>query len=329
MSAGLFPILSDIAPFRRLTEQTGAGMVVDFSEPEAATARFLARWRELAADYGNLRQTLMTAAAGFDWQHAARQYSDLYDAVRGTRTRTILGVPVRAWTQAQAVAELDRCFEQKRGTIVAFANAHCLNAASADLRMRATLQNAVVVNDGIGIDLASTLLFGSPFPHNLNGTDFVPDYLQMTRHCCRIYLLGSRPGVAERAANVLAQMLPQHHIVGTHDGYFPRDEDARVAQAVRAAGADIILVAMGNPHQEVWLRENLPATGCRLGFAVGALFDFLSGQAERAPVWVRAARLEWIYRLLCEPVRLWRRYILGNPLFVLRILGQWWSGARC
>ena len=101
-----------------------------------------------------------------------------------------------------------------------------------------------------------------------------------------------------------------------------------MAQAIRAAGADIVLVAMGNPDQELWLRGNLAATGCRLGFAVGALFDFVAGEAQRAPVWVRAARLEWVYRLIREPRRLWCRYVMGNPVFILRVLGQWWSGAR-
>jgi alpha-1,3-mannosyltransferase len=95
-----------------------------------------------------------------------------------------------------------------------------------------------------------------------------------------------------------------------------------------ASQADVVLVAMGNPRQEMWLAENLEATGCRLGFAVGALFDFLAGDVSRAPIWMRSTRLEWIYRLLREPGRLWRRYLLGNPIFLLRVFGQWWSGAR-
>ena len=101
-----------------------------------------------------------------------------------------------------------------------------------------------------------------------------------------------------------------------------------MAQTISASGADVVLVAMGNPDQELWLRNNFGATGCRLGFAVGALFDFIVGEAQRAPVWVRTARLEWIYRLAHEPRRLWRRYVLGNPIFMLRILGQWLTGAR-
>ena len=74
--------------------------------------------------------------------------------------------------------------------------------------------------------------------------------------------------------------------------------------------------------------DNLPATGCRLGLGVGALFDFLAGGIPRAPAWIRSARLEWAFRLSREPRRLWRRYLTGIPMFLARVMGQWWSGAR-
>ncbi len=226
------------------------------------------------------------------------------------------------------IQQLDQHFQHKPHTVVAFANANCLNVAHIDPRVRSALGAAVVLNDGIGLDIASKLLFGTQFPDNLNGTDFTPHYLQKTHHHFRLYLLGGRPGVANRAAKVFAQMCPRHQVVGCRDGYFPRSEDALVARTISASGADVLLVAMGNPDQELWLQDNLAATGCRLGFAVGALFDFITGEAHRAPLWVRTARLEWAYRLAREPRRLWRRYVVGNPVFVLRVLGQWWSGAR-
>ena len=328
LSAGLFPVLSDIPAFRQLVEQTGAGMVVDFSNPEAATKQFLARWHEVKLDYQRVRRASMTAANAFDWQRRSRAYMRLYDALRGLRARRILGVSVRVWTRSEVVQQLDQHFQHKPHTVVAFANASCLNVAHIDPRVRSALGAAVVLNDGIGLDIASKLLFGTQFPDNLNGTDFTPHYLQKTRHHFRLYLLGGRPGVANRAAKVFAQMCPGHQVVGCRDGYFPRSEDALVARAISASGADVLLVAMGNPDQELWLQDNLAATGCRLGFAVGALFDFITGEAHRAPLWVRTARLEWAYRLAREPRRLWRRYVVGNPVFVLRVLGQWWSGAR-
>jgi alpha-1,3-mannosyltransferase len=328
LSAGLFPVLSDISAFRRLVKQTGSGMVVDFSQSEAAATQFLAQWRKVTMDYQSMRKASIAAAAEFDWRRASRAYMDVYEAVGGARKRRILDVSVPVWTRSAVIEQLDKNFDQKPCTMVAFANANCVNIASADERVRVALGDAVVLNDGIGIDFASKLLFGVQFPDNLNGSDFTPYYLQRTRHRFRIYLLGGKPGVARRAVKSFIQTCPHHQIVGCRDGYFSPDADMLVAQAVRASGADVVLVAMGNPIQELWLRNNLSATGCRLGFAVGALFDFMAGETQRAPVWVRKLRSEWMYRLAREPQRLWRRYVVGNPLFILRVLGQWWSGAR-
>lgn len=328
LSAGLYPLLNDIPAFRRLVERTQVGMLVDFSQPDSAAALFAARWVEIEGKYKSLRQAAMAAATAFDWRRASEAHMDVYHAAHGTRTRRILDVSLPVWERATAVAELDRHFERDHNMVVAFANANCLNFAQTDSRVRSALGEALVLNDGIGVDLASRLLFGAQFPDNLNGTDFTPYYLQQTRHSFRLYLLGGRSGIAEKAAHYLSLSCPRHSIVGCHDGYFRRTEDPLVARAIRATQADVLLVAMGNPDQELWLRSNLAATGCRLGFAIGALFDFMAGEAQRAPSWVQAARLEWVYRLAHEPRRLWRRYVLGNPLFLARVLGQWWSGAR-
>jgi alpha-1,3-mannosyltransferase len=123
-------------------------------------------------------------------------------------------------------------------------------------------------------------------------------------------------------------MLPQHQIVGFHHGYFTENERAHINAMIRACDTDIVLVGMGNPAQELWLANNLAATGARLGFAVGALFDFVSGHVPRAPAWMLSTRVEWAYRLVQEPSRLWRRYLIGIPLFILRILHQWSTRAE-
>jgi alpha-1,3-mannosyltransferase len=328
LSAGLYPLLNDIPVFRRLVQQAQVGTLLDFAQPKAAAELFSSQWGEISRKYKSLRQTAIAAAAGFDWGRTSDAYMSVYEAARGTRTRRILDVSLPVWKRTTAVAELDQHFERDSNTLVAFANANCLNVAQSDSRVRSALGEALVLNDGVGIDIASRLLFGAQFPDNLNGTDFTPYYLQNTRHRFRLYLLGGRPGIAEKAAQRLSQICPEHSIVGCQGGYFPRADDPLVVQAMRAARADVLLVAMGNPDQELWLRNNLAATGCRMGFAVGALFDFMAGQVQRAPPWARAVRVEWVYRLAHEPRRLWRRYVLGNPLFLARVLGQWWSGAR-
>ena len=326
MSAGLFPLVSDIPAFRRLVTRVGTGMLVDFSDVEAAADKFIGKWRDIESDYLRYRRRSTDAASEFDWRQVSQEYVELYEYVCGTKTRTILGVAISVGTAAETVRLLDARLEHNSSTIVAFANSHLLNVASKDEDFRAILSNSIVLNDGVGTDIASRILFGSAFPENLNGTDFIPHYLQNTRHRYRVFLLGSRPGVAERAKRHFAGRHPQHRIVGCYHGYFGNEEAAEVAAMIRASHADVVLVAMGNPRQERWLAENLGSTGARLGFAVGALFDFASGNAHRAPAWMRSARLEWLYRLILEPRRLCGRYLVGNPAFVLRVLSQRISG---
>jgi exopolysaccharide biosynthesis WecB/TagA/CpsF family protein len=116
--------------------------------------------------------------------------------------------------------------------------------------------------------------------------------------------------------------------VGSHHGYFPPASTKTVVEQIRSSRADILLVAMGNPHQEIWLDAHLQDTGCRFGFGVGGLFDFMAGVVPRAPQWIQTARLEWAYRLAQQPARLWRRYLVQMPIFLLRVLRQWLVGAR-
>jgi alpha-1,3-mannosyltransferase len=327
MSAGLFPLLSDIPSFRQLIARTGVGMIVNFSDAKAAADQWIRTWQTIRTDYPRHRRYSIEAASTYDWKPVSQAYVDLYENVCGTKTRTILGVPISVSTASQVEELLDGRFERGDYTVVAFANAHLLNIASRDENFKTALRNLVVFNDGIGLDIASVVLYGSKFPQNLNGTDFTPWYLQNTRHRYRIFLLGSRPGVVEHAKEYLSKSCPQHSIVGCHHGYFPKEDTPKIVNMIEASKPDIVLVGMGNPQQELWLVENLDKTGCRFALGVGALFDFMTGNVRRAPAWMRAARVEWVYRLIQEPRRLWERYLVGNFLFIFRVLMQRLSGA--
>lgn len=328
MSAGLVPLLSGIAPFRRLVARTGMGMIIDYSHPDAAARLLLRNVRRIASDYAAQRAACVKAAIAYDWRHVCEKFAALYAAATGTRVRTILGIPIQVRTFRQAVDSIDAQYEKRERTAVVFANAHTLNVATRTPAFRDALRNCLVLNDGVGLDIASRILYGSPFPANLNGTDFGPNYLRQTKHRYRIFLLGAKPGTSERAARRLATLCPQHRIVGCHHGYFDAGGVSDVVDLIRWSKADVLLVAMGNPKQELFLRDHLAATGCLLGIGVGALFDFLADNVPRAMPWVQRWRLEWVYRLAQEPRRLAGRYLIGNPRFLMRIAGQWWSGAR-
>jgi alpha-1,3-mannosyltransferase len=325
MSAGLFPLLSEIPPFRRLVARTGLGMLVDYSHPDLGVRSLLQNLARIASEYAEQRAACMRAAMGYDWRRVCQEYVTLYDGATGAVVRTILDVPVQVRTFDEAVRLLDEHYEKCERVAVAFANAHTLNIAAENPDFRKALQHAIVLNDGVGLDMASRILYGSPFPENLNGTDFSPNYLRQTKHRYRIFLLGAKLGTAERAARHLSALCPRHQIVGCHHGHVDGGE---VIDLIRHSGANILLVAMDNPKQELFIQNHLAETGCLLGIGVGALFDVLAGNVPRATPRVQRWRPEWVYRLAQEPRRLASRYLIGNPLFVMRILGQWWSGSR-
>ncbi|KQT87913.1 WecB/TagA/CpsF family glycosyltransferase [Aurantimonas sp. Leaf443] len=236
--------------------------------------------------------------------------------------RAIAGVPIADARAADVVAHLEAMLEAGAVQRLAFLNAHCVNVARRDDAYRRVLTRFLVLPDGIGVDLGALILHGAPYTENLNGTDFVPRLLAEIAPGRRVALVGGRPGVAERAGLALRRLCPGHTIEAVSDGYF--DAEARGALLARLAAfrADIVLVALGVPGQETFIDTWLDERHGRLFIGVGALFDFLAGEVPRAPALVRRLRLEWAFRLSMEPGRLFRRYVLGNPAFLLAVLRE-------
>lgn len=234
-------------------------------------------------------------------------------------TIDVLGIPVGRLSVDEARAQVVSLHEDPEPSLCVYVNAHSINLAHNDREYRNVLIGAdLVLPDGAGVAIAARMQ-GERFPANLNGSDFNPVILEeAARDGWPTFLLGARQGVAERAAAVLRSRIPGLDICGTHDGYF--SDDAAIVQAIRSAGASLLMVAMGNPKQELWLRDHLAATGARLGVGVGAFLDFSAGHVPRAPGWMNRLGIEWLYRLAQEPRRMWRRYIIGNPIFLWRVV---------
>jgi exopolysaccharide biosynthesis WecB/TagA/CpsF family protein len=116
--------------------------------------------------------------------------------------------------------------------------------------------------------------------------------------------------------------IPGLDIAGTRNGFYAPDEEQLVVQDIKSAAPDVLMVGLGNPRQEQWLDRNLAATGARLGIGVGAFFDFQTGEVKRAPEWMNKSGLEWVHRLALEPRRMWKRYLVGNPQFLARVVRE-------
>lgn len=210
--------------------------------------------------------------------------------------------------------------------VMYFANAHTMNLAWSDRAFRAVLDRAdIVLNDGLGLDIYGRL-GGRRFRENLNGTDLLPRLFAQADPArpLRVFLYGATAGRAEKAARNIEARFPGVAVVGTMHGY----ERTSVIEVINEACADVVLVGMGNPVQERWIDENKSLLDVGVVVGVGALVDFLSGEVARAPVWVRRLRCEWAYRLLREPKRLFTRYVLGNPAFLVRSVAYLAFGAR-
>ncbi len=235
----------------------------------------------------------------------------------------VLGVDIACVEKKQLLATVTQWIEQDRPASLSYVNAHCLNTAQRDPAYCAILNKLdLVYADGVGVTLASRLLGGYTLT-KITGADWIGDFCQLAeRGHWRTYILAGKPGVARQAAANLLHKYPALEIVGARDGYFAElPEDETIADIVQKK-PDILFVGMGVPQQEKWIDANgihFPRTVC---WSVGALFDYVAGIEPRCPLWLRNLALEWFWRLLVNPRGKWARYILGNPLFVYRLLRQ-------
>jgi len=228
----------------------------------------------------------------------------------------ISGVPVDCGPPEDVVAAIDA--KAAEGQLcLGYVNTHTAYLLGRDGAYRALCRRFMLLNDGVGLDALSLIKYGRGFEFNLNGSDFTPIYLKATRHRYRVFVLGGRSGVAERAVAALQQIAPQHTYVGSHRGHLEPHEEAAVVAAINASRADLLIVGFGNPEQERWIARHAADLDARVLVGVGALLDFLAGSVLRAPRWMQRARIEWMHRLALEPRRLWRRYVIFTPLVLL------------
>ena len=237
----------------------------------------------------------------------------------------VLGIEIDNLTMNEALTAILAAMQRPEPSQVCFVNADCANIACRDAAYRQVLEGAALtLADGIGMRLAGKIL-SRPIRENVNGTDLFPRLSSsLSQSGQGLYLLGGRPGIAERVAEWLQEHYPQLVVSGVHHGYFSAAEEPEVIAEIARSGAAVLLVAFGAPRQDQWLARNLSATGVRVAMGVGGLFDFYSGNVPRAPLWMREVNAEWLYRFWQEPRRMWKRYFLGNGVFITRVIRQSW-----
>jgi len=180
----------------------------------------------------------------------------------------------------------------------------------------------VVSADGQAVVWAARLL-RQPLPERVAGIDLMNELLEVAEaEGWRVYFLGARQAVLDRALARIREQHPRLEISGARHGYFTAGEEPALCEAIRAAGAQLLFVAMSSPRKEYWLAEHAGTLGVPFAMGIGGALDVMAGEARRAPQWMQRAGLEWLFRLLQDPRRLVGRYTIGNLRFVALVVQE-------
>ena len=247
----------------------------------------------------------------------------------------LMGIPVDNLTMDEALDRIQKMVLTGRQTEtthqVATVNVDFLVKAVEDAELRNLLQNAdLCTADGMPLVWSSRMM-GAPLKERVAGSDMVPGLAERAAQTgMSMYFMGGSDGSAETAKAILEERHPGLQIVGTSSPWWTPGQafDQDVLDHIRETDPDILLVALGNPKQELWIQAYGEEVGVPVMIGIGASLDFIAGNVKRAPVWMQKSGLEWSMRLIQEPRRLWKRYAVDAVKFGPWMLQQWWSHRR-
>lgn len=247
----------------------------------------------------------------------------------GIKTVQLLDVRIHSLTVSQLHSYIAHAITEAQKKIILNTNIHCYNLA-CDLPWLKDFLNSADINfcDGAGIVLGARF-FGYKIPGRITYADWMWQLAAFAAdNNFSFFFLGAKPGVAEKAAQKLTERFP-NLTIATHHGYFDMSEEAQenlaVIECINTIKPDILVLGFGMPLQEQWLKENWAKLEVNIALTGGAVFDYVSGELKRGPKWMTDNGMEWLARLLIEPKRLWKRYLIGNLFFFWLIFKQWFS----
>lgn len=245
-----------------------------------------------------------------------RQETQAGEIERSREVASFLGVPVHLLTMDQTLARVEDAMREKRKILHVALNVAKFVKLRRDEELRADVFGADLVGvDGAGIILGARL-FGIHVPERVAGVDLMHNILALcAEQGYRPYLLGARPEVLETALNKLKQRHPNIEIAGSHHGYFKPEQEAEIIEAVRAAQPDCLFVGMPTPRKERFMARHRAALEVPFVMGVGGGIDILAGHVRRAPGFWQRNGMEWLYRIVQEPRRMWWRYLSTNLLY--------------
>jgi N-acetylglucosaminyldiphosphoundecaprenol N-acetyl-beta-D-mannosaminyltransferase len=238
----------------------------------------------------------------------------------------VLGVQVHLLGETGICQYIADVVAQQHKSLVLNVNTHCYNMVYHHPWLRDFLNQAgLVFCDGAGVVLGAKIL-GYHIPGRSTPADSMWSLAKLAEQKdISFFFLGAKPGIADKAALKLKERFPALQITTRH-GYFDKSPDSsenkEVIRLINASEANVLIVGFGMPLQEKWLKENWDKLNVNVGFSAGALFDYVSGELRRGPRWMTDNGMEWLARLIIEPKRLWKRYLIGNLFFFYLIFKE-------
>ncbi len=236
---------------------------------------------------------------------------------------SLMGITIDNLTMDAAIQTILSWLKDEGSRQICFVNADCFNIAANNKVYLDVLKHAdLCLADGIGVKLAGKVL-SQHIAQNLCGTDMFPRLCQsISGTDATLFLLGARPEAVEGVNKWIHENHPKVRVCGFQHGYFQPEDQRGIIQRIKNSGAQLLLVAFGVPKQDIWIHDHVREMGVRVAIGVGGLFDFYSGRIPRAPLWMREIGMEWLYRLIQEPGRMWKRYLIGNVLFMWKVFRE-------
>lgn len=232
----------------------------------------------------------------------------------------VLNSYVDVLTMDETLYKIEEIIEKKIPTQHVVINAAKINLMEKDKKLRKIVNSCPLINaDGASI-LWAARKFGVPLRERVTGCDIFLRLVELSEEKgYRIYLFGAKEEVVVKVKEIFEKKYPGIHIVGYRNGYFTEDEESEMVQRMHDSYADIMFVAFSSPKKEYWVNKYMKDLGIPFVMGVGGSFDIVAGVTERAPLWFQNHGLEWFYRFIQEPRRMWKRYIIGNMKFIILV----------
>lgn len=235
-----------------------------------------------------------------------------------------MNIPVDALTMGQTIGLVDDAIREERNIHHVVINAGKVVLMQTDKELYQSVVSCDIINaDGQSIVWAARLL-GSHLPERVAGADLMPNLVKLAHEKgYKCFFFGAKEEVVKKVVGIYTKMYGSDIIAGYRNGYYSPNEEAGIARQIADSGAHMLFVAIPSPKKENFLynhKDVLKSVNFTMG--VGGTFDVITGVTKRAPIWMQNAGMEWFYRFIQEPRRMWKRYLVGNAKFVWLVLSH-------